>query len=69
MGLGRTLIYLGLMLVAIGLLFSYSGKISWLGHLPGDIYFHRGRFSFYFPLTTCLLISIVITVIMYLFRR
>ena len=68
-GFGRSLIYLGLFLVLIGLLLSFSGRIPWLGHLPGDIYLHRGRFSFYFPLTTCLLISVLITLVMYLFRR
>jgi len=68
-GFGRSLIYLGLFLVLIGLLLSFSGRIPWLGHLPGDIYIHRGRFSFYFPLTTCLLISVLITLVMYLFRR
>ena len=68
-GFGRILISLGLFLVVVGLLLSFSGRIPWLGHLPGDIYIQRGRFSFYFPLTTCLLISIVITIVMYLFRR
>jgi hypothetical protein len=68
-GFGRALIYLGLVLVALGLIFSFGGKIPWLGHLPGDIYIQRERFSFYFPLTTCILISAVITLVLYLFRR
>ncbi|HZA53631.1 MAG TPA: DUF2905 domain-containing protein [Candidatus Udaeobacter sp.] len=68
-GLGKTLIYLGLLLVVLGLVFSYGGKIPWLGHLPGDIYIQRDRFTFYFPLTTCIVISIVITLVLYLFRR
>ena len=68
-GLGKTLIYLGLLLVVLGLVFSYGGKIPWLGHLPGDIYIQRERFTFYFPLTTCIVISIVITLVLYLFRR
>jgi uncharacterized protein HemY len=68
-GLGKTLIYFGLVLVVLGLVFSYGGKIPWLGHLPGDIYIQRERFTFYFPLTTCIVISIVITLVLYLFRR
>ena len=68
-GFGRSLIYVGIVLVILGVLFSVGGKISWLGHLPGDVYIQRGRFTFYFPVTTCLLISIIITLILYFFRR
>ncbi len=63
------MIYLGLVLVALGLIFSFGGKIPWLGHLPGDIYIQRERFTFYFPLTTCILISVIISLVLYLFRR
>lgn len=66
---GKTLIYLGIFLVVAGLIFSLGGKISWLGHLPGDIYIQRERFTFYFPLTTCILVSVVITLVLYFFRR
>jgi hypothetical protein len=68
-GFGRSLIYIGIVLVILGLLFSLGGKIPWLGHLPGDIYIQRGRFTFYFPVTTCLLISIIMTLFFYFFRR
>jgi len=68
-GLGKTLIYLGILLVVVGLIVSLGGKISWLGHLPGDIYIQRERFTFYFPLTTCILISAIVTLVLYLFRR
>jgi Protein of unknown function (DUF2905) len=68
-GFGKSLIYIGIALVILGLLFSLAGKIPWLGHLPGDIYVQRGRFTFYFPVTTCLLISIIMTLIVYFFRR
>ena len=68
-GLGKTLIYLGLFVVVVGLILSLGGKIPWLGHLPGDIYIQRERFTFYFPLTTCLVISVIITLVLYLFRR
>ena len=68
-GFGRSLIYIGIVLMILGLLFSLGGKLPWLGHLPGDIYIQRGRFTFYFPVTTCLLISIIMTLIVYFFRR
>jgi len=68
-GLGRALIYLGLLLVVVGLVLSFAGKLPWLGHLPGDISIERERFSFYFPLTTCIIISIIISLVLYFFRR
>jgi len=68
-GMGRILIYLGLLLVVLGVFFSVIGKIPWLGHLPGDITIERERFTFYFPLATCLIISVVLSLVLYLFRR
>ena len=68
-GLGKTLIYLGLALVVIGLILSFAGKLPWLGHLPGDISIERERFSFYFPLATCILISVILSLVLYFFRR
>jgi len=68
-GFGKTLVLLGIVLIVVGLIFSLGGKIPWLGNLPGDIYIQRGRFTFYFPLTTCLLVSVVITLVLYFFRR
>jgi hypothetical protein len=68
-GLGKTLIYLGLIVVILGVVISLAGKLPWLGHLPGDISIQRERFSFYFPLGTCILISVIITLVLYFFRR
>ncbi len=69
-GLGRSLIILGLFLAAAGLLISFAPKLpTWLGRLPGDIHIKRANFSFHFPLMTCLIISAVISFIMWLFRR
>ena len=68
-GLGKILIVFGIILVVAGVLVSLSGKLPWIGHLPGDIHIQRGRFSFYFPLTTCIVISIVISLVAYLFKR
>ena len=67
--LGKTLIVFGLVLVAVGVVLSFAPKIPWLGRLPGDIYLNRGNFTFYFPLTTCILLSLIITLVLYLFRR
>jgi hypothetical protein len=67
--LGKILFVLGLVLAAVGLLlWSGVGK-SWLGRLPGDIQYSKGNFSFYFPIVTCLLLSILITLALWLFRR
>ena len=67
--LGKMLIVLGVVFILIGLGFLFADKIPWLGRLPGDIYVKKGNFSFYFPLGTCILISIVLSLIFWLFRR
>ncbi len=56
----RILISLGVGLIVIGLLWPYLAKLG-LGKLPGDIVIHRDNFNFYFPFTTCILISVVLT--------
>lgn len=68
-GIGKTLILLGLLLVIVGVVFSLAGKLPWLGHLPGDISIQRERYSFYFPITTCILISVIVSLVLYFFRR
>jgi hypothetical protein len=68
-GLGKTLVLIGIVLVVFGLVFTLGGKIPWLGNLPGDITIQRERFTFYFPLTTCLLVSALISLVVYIFRR
>jgi hypothetical protein len=69
--LGRVFIILGIILLVVGLLMTYTHVFSWfhLGRLPGDIRIKRGAFSFYFPLTTCIILSILITLILYIFRK
>ena len=66
---GKTLIFFGLILLIVGVILSLAGKLPWLGNLPGDITIQRGRFTFYFPITTCIVISAVISLVLYFFRR
>jgi hypothetical protein len=67
--LGKLLMLMGAILLGLGALFTLAGKFGWLGRLPGDFRFERGGFSFYFPLATSLLLSILLTLIINLFRR
>ena len=64
--MGRLLIVVGLVVVAAGLLITWGVPI---GRLPGDFTVRRGSFSFYFPLATSIIASIVLTLLMWLFRR
>ncbi len=66
---GKVLIIFGLILAAVGVLLLFVGKVPYLGKLPGDIYVQRKSFSFYFPLTTSILLSIVLTILFSLFSR
>lgn len=67
--LGKSLIILGLVIAAIGALFTFAGRFPWLGRLPGDIYVKKENFTFYFPLTTSIIISLLLSFILWLFRR
>ena len=66
---GRLLLVLGVVLVALGGFLLLAGKVPWLGKLPGDIAYKGAHVTFYFPLATCLLVSALVTVVLYLFRR
>jgi uncharacterized membrane protein len=68
---GRILIVAGFVLLAAGILLEYTHFFSWLnlGRLPGDIRIRRGSYSFYFPLTTCIILSVILTLIYYIFRK
>ncbi|ABQ25591.1 DUF2905 domain-containing protein [Geotalea uraniireducens] len=68
-GIGKFLIILGLIIAAIGIIFTLAGRLPWLGRLPGDIYIKRDNFTFYFPLATSILISVILSFILWLFRR
>ena len=68
-GIGKALIVLGLIIAALGVVLSFSDRIPWIGRLPGDIFIRKGSFSFYFPLATCILISIILSLIFLLLRK
>jgi len=61
--IGKILIGIGVALIVLGALFSLGGRLPWLGRLPGDIDIKREHFRFYFPVTTCLVISVVVTLL------
>ena len=66
---GKFLVIIGLILAAVGaLLWAGFGK-GWFGRLPGDIHISKGNFTFYFPIVTCILVSILLTFILWLFRK
>ncbi len=67
--ISRFLIIAGLVLAAIGALLWLGAKVPWLGKLPGDFTWHRGKVTVYFPLATCILISVILTLILSLFRK
>jgi len=68
-GLGKILILFGIILVVIGLGMAFIPKIPFLGKLPGDLYIKRNNFSFYFPIVTCLLLSLILSILLSLFIR
>jgi thiosulfate reductase cytochrome b subunit len=67
--MGKLLILIGLVIVAAGLLFLLSDKVPWLGKLPGDITIKRDNFTFHFPLATCILISVIVSLILWFLRK
>ena len=66
--LGRLLIVFGAILIAAGILVTFFGRLG-LGKLPGDIVYRRGNFTFYFPLVTSIVLSVVLSLLLWLFRR
>ena len=66
---GKFLVILGAVIIVLGLLLWSGVGSSWLGRLPGDIRIERGNSAFYFPIVTCIIISIVLSLIFSIFRR
>ncbi len=67
--MGKFLILLGVLIIVIGLLLLVGEKIPWIGRLPGDIIIRKKNFTFYFPIVTSILISIILTLLFMLFRK
>jgi hypothetical protein len=67
--IGKLLLILGIILSIMGLIFIFGSKVPGLGRLPGDIFIKKGTITFFFPIVTCILISIIVTLILSLFRR
>jgi hypothetical protein len=67
--IGKVLIAVGLLIALVGVLLTLVGRVPWLGRLPGDIYVQRGNWSFYFPLATSLVVSVVLSLLLYLLGR
>jgi len=68
-GQGKYLIIAGCVLIIAGLLFTYGSKVPFLGKLPGDFLVKKENFTFYFPLVTSLLLSLLFSLVMYFIRR
>ncbi len=68
-GVGRFLLIVGIVIAAVGLALIFAGKIPWIGRLPGDFFWKGKNVSFYFPLTTSILISIILTLILWFINR
>lgn len=66
---GKMLVIAGLMIASIGLLIWMGFGKGWIGRLPGDIHYTKGNFSLHFPILTCLLLSLVFTILVWLFRK
>ncbi len=67
--LGRTLVIVGVVITVVGLVVMLAGRVPWIGRLPGDIHVQRGNWSFYFPLATSLLLSVILTLMFWLIGR
>ena len=67
--LGKLLILLGVFIILVGVFLLVGEKIPWLGRLPGDIIIRKKNFTFYFPIVTSIVISIILTLLFALFRK
>ena len=67
--IGRSLLVLGIVIALAGLVLLLVGRVPWIGRLPGDIHIQRGNWSFYFPLATSLLLSVLLTLLFWIVGR
>jgi DUF2905 family protein len=67
--LGKMMIVLGVVIALVGVILLVAGRVPWIGRLPGDVFIQRGNWSFYFPIATSLVISVLLTVVLWLIGR
>ena len=67
--IGKSLVFAGIVIMVVGLALWGLSSVPYVGRLPGDVYIRRGNFTFYFPLATCILLSIIATILFSLMRR
>jgi hypothetical protein len=67
--IGKLLMLIGVILLALGAVLTFIGRIPGVGRLPGDIVVKRGNFTFFFPVTTCIILSIILSLLFALFSR
>ena len=67
--IGKSLVFAGIAIIVVGLALWGFSSVPYVGKLPGDIYLRRGNFTFYFPIATSILISIIATIVFSLMRR
>lgn len=67
--LGKILVLFGIIIIAVGFFLMFWDKVPFIGKLPGDIYIKKKNFTFYFPIVTSILLSIIISLILYLFKK
>lgn len=67
--LGRALIVLGIVVIVLGVVLVLFDRVPWIGRLPGDIHVQRGNWTFYFPLGTSILLSLILTLVLWLIGR
>ena len=67
--MGKMLVLVGIFMVVVGLFLWLGDKIPWVGRLPGDILIKKEKFTFYFPLVTCILVSLLLTLLFSIFKK
>jgi len=67
--LAKLIILTGIILIVVGVILYFFKGIPFLGKLPGDIHIEKKNFSFYFPITTCILVSVILSIILYLISK
>jgi hypothetical protein len=67
--LGRMLVVLGVVIAVVGVILLVAGRLPWIGRLPGDIHVERGNWTFYFPLGTSIVLSLILTLVLWLLGR